>query len=292
MSGIATPATDAVGSETRFWEKISLIADISAACRRLNPNAPVFDEILTLIQGIIPFDAASLYLYETAHDRYVLKATLSEEVPPPGTLVARDELHPDRWRPTVRRPLLWSFDTEEVGLERVRSDFSAILVVPLCLDTTDIGLLNLASYTTGVLAEKQIKLITVVADQLAVSLERQEYVARIEAQHHTLQKSHEKLRADQARLVAEEKLSAIANLATTINHQINNPLSVIVGNVECLALEETGLTVRSRDRLKRIVEAALQVGEVNRRLLKIQTLLSNPNPARSAGEDRAAPLSG
>jgi signal transduction histidine kinase len=264
----------------------------SAACRRLNPKAPVFDEVLTLIQGMIPFDAASLYLYETENDRYVLKATMGEEVSLPGTLLARDQLHPDRWRPTARRPLLWSYDIEEAGLERERSSFSAMFVVPLCLDATDIGLLNLASYSKGVLSEKQIKLITVVADQLAVSVERLEYVARIEAQHHTLQESHDKLRADQARLVAEEKLNAIANLATTINHQINNPLSVIVGNVECLALEETGFTQRSRDRLKRIVKAALKVGEVNRRLLKIQTLLNNPSPASSAGENPAAPFSG
>ena len=263
------------GSATRFWQKISLIAEISAACRRLKSEAPAFDEVLGLIQGIIPFDAASLYLRETGTDRYVLKATIEAEVRLPEMLIVRDRLHPDRWHSIVRQPLLWSPDGKHDQSEREQDNFSAILIVPLCVDSGTIGLLNLASYTDGVLSEKQIKLMTVVADQLAVSVERLEYVACIEAQHHTLQQNHEQLRADQARLVADEKMTAIAELAATINHQINNPLSVIVGNIQCLALEETGLSAKSKDRLRRVVDAALKVGEVNRRLLNIQTLVGD-----------------
>jgi len=38
---------------------------------------------------------------------------------------------------------------------------------------------------------------------------------------------------------------------------------------------ETELSAKSKDRLKRVVDAALKVGEVNRRLLNIQTLISD-----------------
>lgn len=269
------------GSETRFWQKISLVAEISAACRRLKAEAPAFDEVLDLIQGIILFDAASLYLRETGTDRYLLRATIEKEVRLPEMLIVRDRLHPDRWHSIVRQALLWLPDKERDRSERRQSDFSAILIVPLCVDGETIGLLNLGSYTDGVLSEKQIKLMTVVADQLAVSLERLEYVARIEAQNHTLKQNHEQLRANQARLVADEKLTAVAELAATINHQINNPLSVIVGNVQCLSLEETGLSAKSKDRLRRVVDAALKVGEVNRRLLNIQTLVGGSDSTGS-----------
>jgi len=46
------PLEPADSSVTRFWEKISLIAEISAACRRLDSEAPAFDEVLGLIQGL------------------------------------------------------------------------------------------------------------------------------------------------------------------------------------------------------------------------------------------------
>jgi signal transduction histidine kinase len=275
------PADHADSSATRFWEKISLIAEISAACRRLKPVAPAFEEVLGLIQGIIPFDAASLYLRETGTDHYLLKAVLEKEVRLPEMLVVRDRLQPDRWHSIVRQSLLWLPDREHDQPDRGDQNFSAILIVPLGVDGETIGFLNLASYADGVLFEKQIKLMTVVADQLAVSVERLNYVACIEAQHRTLQQSHEKLRASQARLVADEKLTAVAELAATINHQINNPLSIIVGNVQCLALEETKLSAKSKDRLKRVVEAALKVGEVNRRLLNIQTLVGDSGSANS-----------
>jgi len=43
----------------------------------------------------------------------------------------------------------------------------AILIVPLCVDSEAIGFLNLASYAMACCPKKQIKLMTVVADQLA-----------------------------------------------------------------------------------------------------------------------------
>jgi GAF domain-containing protein len=281
VTGSAHQVNHAGGSETRFWQKISLIAEISDACRRLKSEAPVFDDVLGLIQGIIPFDAASLYLRETGTDGYVLKATIEEEVRSPEMLIVRDRVHPDRWHSILRQPLLWSPEGEREQSEREQSDFSAILIAPLCVDNETIGLLNLASYSDGVLSEKQIKLMTVVADQLAVSVERLEYAARIEAQNRALQQNHEQLKANQARLVADERLTAVAELAATINHQINNPLSVVVGNIQCLALEEAGLSAKAKDRLRRAIEAALKVGEVNRRLLNIQALVDDSHPIPS-----------
>jgi signal transduction histidine kinase len=137
--------------------------------------------------------------------------------------------------------------------------------------------LNLGSGTPGVLTPRHLKLMSVVADQLAICLERQEHVARIEAQHRELQLSNESLRDSQARLIAQEKLAAVSQVAASINHQINNPLSVIVGNIDCLMLEEPDLGAKAKERLKRVIGAALQIGKVNRHLLNIQSIATDPN---------------
>ena len=250
-------------------------------CRRPKLQTATYREVLGLIQGIIPFDAASIFLRESDSGRYVLAAALQEEVSLPEMLVVRDEVQAERWRPVVHRPLVWLPDEADIRAADSSPAFAAILIVPLFIDSESIGLLNLASYTDGVLSEKQIRLASVIADQLAVSVERMEYVSRIEAQHRDLQNSHEQLRAHQARIVADEKLTAIAQLAASINHQINNPLSVIVGNVQCLVLEERALGTKAQARLRRIVDAALKVGEVNRRLLNIQTLAVGSDPKGS-----------
>jgi len=274
---------------TRVWQKIGLIAEISAACRRMGPDAPAFVEVLRLIQAIIPFDAATLYTRNSPRGRYVARATLELEVATPDMLLQRDPSDPDKWQPRSRQPLVWSAGGEVAGRQS-DGPFVSVMVIPLEVDDVVIGLLNLGSGTPGILTQRQLKLMSVVADQLAICLERQEHVARIEAQHRELQQTHESLRDSQAQLIAQEKLAAVSQVAASINHQINNPLSVIVGNIDCLMLEEPGLGVKAKERLKRVIGAALQIGQVNRHLLNIQSIATEPNLQKaldSVGADPA-----
>ena len=273
---------------TRVWQKIGLIAEISAACRRMGPDAPAFVEVLRLIQAIVPFDAATLYTRDSTRGRYVARATLEQEVAAPDMLLKRDPSDPGNWQPRTRQPLVWSAGSEVDG--RCDDPFVSVMVIPLEVDETVIGLLNLGSGTPGVLTQRQLKLMSVVADQLAVCLERQDHVARIEAQHRELQQTHESLRGSQARVIAQEKLAAVSQVAASINHQINNPLSVIVGNIDCLMLEEPELRPKAKERLKRVIEAALKIGQVNRHLLNIQSIATDPNLQKtldSIGADTA-----
>jgi K+-sensing histidine kinase KdpD len=163
------------------------------------------------------------------------------------------------------------------------SPYAAVLSIPLLLADEVIGILNLGAYTAGILIEKHVRLMSIVADQLAVSIERLEYIAAIEAKNQELARAHKDVKTAQEKIVAEEKLTAVCELAASVNHEINNPLSVILGHVQCLGLELADPDARTRTRLERIEQAAMRIGEVNRNLLRIDKLiphkhLSNSDP--------------
>jgi len=273
------------GPITRVWQKIGLIAEISSACRKLRPGAPAYNEVLRLVQAIVPFDAATLYLRETVSDHFATRATLGQEVLPPEMLIQRDPVHVDRWHPRLQQPVVWSAD-DGAGTESDHA-FAAVMLLPLSVDDRVIGLLNLGSYTPGVLAQRQLKLMAIVGDQLAVSIERLDHIAKIEAQNRELRKAQRHLQLSQEKRIAEEKLAAAAQLAASINHQINNPLSVVVGNIDCLIIEEPTLSSEARRRLDRVVSAALKIGEINRCLLNIQSIVAeetDPEPTAQMAE--------
>ena len=71
---------------------------------------------------------------------------------------------------------------------------------------------------------------------------------------------------------AADRLHTAAELAATINHQINNPLAVIVGNVQCLLLEGDVYDDKARERMTLIEKAALKISEVNRKLSNINRM--------------------
>jgi len=47
---------------SRFWAKISLVAEIAAVLRKNPPVKSTFQDVLETIQKIIPFESATLHL--------------------------------------------------------------------------------------------------------------------------------------------------------------------------------------------------------------------------------------
>jgi len=258
---------------TRFWQKISLIADISSLCRQSRHRTDTFAEVLRLIQNIIPFDAASLYLYDGRDDGLVMHACVGDAVPLPK-FITGSERSPAAKNNRIAKPILRRNATDRGDFDQ-NCEFAVTLSAPLLVDAETIGFLILGAYAAVSLQEKHIKLMSIVADQLAVSIERINYVEKLEDRAIALQKAHHELQAAQEQIIAAEKLEIVGQLATSINHKINNPLSVIVGHVQILMLNRENLPAEVSGRLDRIEEAALRIGEVNRRLLGIDSIISD-----------------
>lgn len=260
---------------TRFWQKIGLVADISSLCRRLDRDKSDLTAILELIQRIVPFDAATLYLYDHAARTMVSGADLGEGTRPPSFATVRSEGSRMRhgWTIRTKKPILYHIGVDDEDFES-DNDFASIVVVPLLVDTAIVGVLCFGSYHPNILERKHVMLAEIVANQLAVAIERSQYVATIEAKNEALKTAHQELQSAHTRIIAAEKLSAVAELAASLNHEINNPLSVILGHVQVLGMELAGAGEKTTSRLKRIEEAAQRISDVNRKLLGIDRLVS------------------
>jgi GAF domain-containing protein len=260
-------------SLTRFWQKIGVVAEITSLCRRLDAEGTTVVSVLRLVQTIVPFDAAMLYLIDQTTRRLVSHACVGEEVRLPSFLDQRNVDPSDGWQARSRKPTLISRHGADPDFEP-DSRFASVMTVPLLVDDDVVGMLNIATYHAGVLEDRHVKLMTIVAHQLAIAIERSSYIAVIEARNRDIRRAHDELKAAQAQIIAGAKAAVVAELAASINHEINNPLSVIVGHVQCLALELTSAHDKTRERLSRIEEAAMRISEVNRKLLNIDTIVS------------------
>jgi len=68
--------------------------------------------------------------------------------------------------------------------------------------------------------------------------------------------------------VKAERDAAIIELSIAINHEINNPLTALIGNIQLLVLKNQNLPEDIKARLKVIEESANQIKEVTARLMK------------------------
>ncbi|UCG62811.1 MAG: hypothetical protein JSV52_05875 [Candidatus Zixiibacteriota bacterium] len=72
-------------------------------------------------------------------------------------------------------------------------------------------------------------------------------------------------------MLDKERLAAIVETAVTVNHEVNNPLTAILGNVQLLLLKHQDLDEELREKLKVIETSAMKIKDVTQRLMRLTT---------------------
>jgi K+-sensing histidine kinase KdpD len=75
-------------------------------------------------------------------------------------------------------------------------------------------------------------------------------------------------------LLDQERLAAVIEMAVTVNHEINNPLTAILGNVQLLLLKREDLDEELQGKLKTIEQSAMKIKDVTQRLMKLNSTRS------------------
>jgi len=93
-------------------------------------------------------------------------------------------------------------------------------------------------------------------------------------------------RAAEAELARARWLAGIGETTIALEHEINNPLSALLGHAELLLMDRE-LTVGQRDELQLVREQAARIADVVRRLAK----LKNPSSVEYSSGARMIDLS-
>ncbi len=149
------------------------------------------------------------------------------------------------------------------GLENVTSS----ILYPLWVDGAFLGILN-ANRIGGSIPfnDSDLRTVTIVGAQIAQSLCNAKLYRRLEANLEELQKTHGQLKETQLQLVQSEKLAAVGQLAAGIAHELNNPLTAIMGLAE-ITLENKGLADEVRADMESMYQQCLRCRRIIQDLL-------------------------
>ena len=76
-------------------------------------------------------------------------------------------------------------------------------------------------------------------------------------------------------MVRAEKLATVGQMVITVNHEINNPLSIISTNAQTLRILNKDLSEKSVDKLLKIEEQVRRIAEVTERLRKMDEVVTD-----------------
>ena len=224
---------------------------------------------LEQLQEILGFDAATVYFYDQKQEQLVEGVSLDNRVELVDFLSIGHGAGLSGWTVHDRRPLLLTHREEKDG---PTLSFQTFLSVPLLHGETIYGALNIGCHDPEALDQRDVRLIEVAAVLLVHLIRECEQDVQIDRTKKQLRTVNDQLRLARRGLIVLDQLAAASRKAGDVIHQINDPLSVVLGNTQCLVAEEGAVNQRGLRRLRRIETAALRIAEVNHSLLEIYGL--------------------
>jgi len=149
---------------------------------------------------------------------------------------------------------------KHISLTEHLERLSIILTVPIISKDKLIGLFLFGPKKSGdIYTTEEIRIFEIVSKQAATSIENAKLYEK-------LQQQMEELKQTQAQLIQSTKLAAIGELVANIAHEINNPLTNVLGYTS-LVLEAMDETDSRRQDLKVIERETLRTRAIVRNLL-------------------------
>lgn len=229
-------------------------------------------EIVSCLHEVVPFDSATVF--RVTRDGSDMRPVLDEgdrvdmldfvSVGSGGGLTG--------WSAESARPVLLS-DRTRLSSFHPDTDFAAFLSFPVTLQDRVVAIFNFGAKKAGAFSKSHVEALEKVLLPLAFSVENvflKEDLRRLQRSKSEIERS---LSKSQDSSSIAQSLATIIDLATETNHIVNEALSVIVGNVQCLLMENAAGNQKGIARLRRVEAAAMNVNDCNRKLLRIAALV-------------------
>jgi signal transduction histidine kinase len=235
----------------------------------LNPDELIKDIVILLHQKF-DYYHVQIYLLDPAKDSLVLKEASGEI----GDRLVREGFVLPRGTGIIGQvfematPFVTNAVEDVVFFYRnpLLPDTQSELAVPIRVSGQVVGVLDIQDKPPHRLTDRDLLLMTAVADQLAVALEKATLYTN-------LQKALEQEQSIRSQLIQSERLALVGRLLASVSHELNNPLQAIQ-NALFLVKDDPGLSAQGRQDLD------IVLSETERMAALIERLRSAYRPIR------------
>ncbi len=167
----------------RRVREISLLYDLSRLVQSATDMNQIYSAVVNQVQQVIPCQNCTLFLLDKTHNRLESKATRGRVV---NLLdhVAFEKGHGiSGWVASRGKPLIITDLTQEQNLlnvEMIPPRIRSFVAMPLRVQDNIVGVLNVSHSQSNAFSQEDIQLLTILAGQAAITIERTEVFHTLE----------------------------------------------------------------------------------------------------------------
>ena len=230
-----------------------------------------FEAVFKLVEKSVSFESATLFLYNGEEDRLEIMHQQGKEVVDLIREIPFDRgLGMASWVSQQSNPIiLESLAKSRPGKE---NRFASFVSLPLRAAEKLIGVLNLGHSEANIYLKSDLEAFRLMSGELSIIVETFILREKLEQKNIKLTQILKELQEAQGLLVEKERLAAIGELVVTVNHEINNPLTSIIGLSEILEFSAATLSYdKLLDAIKAILKEARRIQDITNRLTRINS---------------------
>ena len=245
-----------------FLQKIGEILQKSLS------SEETYSAVFDILDGVIEFDAATLFVVNpTSEQLEVVESRGKQRVDLASEVAFSKGGGLSGWVASQREPVILS----TMGADGGARDFRSFVSVPLWSGDNLEGVLNMGHGDPGFYQQDSRNDLEKLGVQLSVIVEQLRLRAELHEKNDLLEAAMEDLRAAQSAVIEKERLAVMGQLVVALNHEINNPLAVILSFIDLLAAKFEEELPEIHATLVKMRTAALRIDEVTKRLERLES---------------------
>jgi signal transduction histidine kinase len=250
--------------------KLDFLKDIVGILQEGMASGETYAAVFKLIERTVDYQSATLFIYDEHHHSLQNIHQVGPEV---VDLISDVNFEAgmglSSWILKQESPVILSDLTRSRPGKDQR--FSSFVSMPLRAAGKLIGVLNLGHAEAGFYDLEDQDDFQMMASEISLVVETFLLRQRLQDRNQALSKALADLQDTQGQLVESERLAAIGELVVTVNHEINNPLTSIIGLAEILEISvATAEPEKVQEGMKAIKKEARRIQRITEKLSRLQ----------------------
>lgn len=257
-----------MGEEYTNIKGLTVLYEISTIIRSDSTNEDKFTQALMKVRDAVNCQAASLFIHNEESGRLEEAATVGARVELIESIDFDLGAGFSAWVAKQRRSVL---------IPNLRSEnrdtFRSFGSIPLVSGEKLIGVMNFGHRNPNAITELHMQFLEIVAGQLAHVIERTRFEQELMEKNKALTKAQDEIQKQHQQIIEMEKYQVLGQIAASINHEINNPLTTIMGNIDLILITNPNLDSAMRKKLTTVLNEARRIADITKKIRNIKRIV-------------------